>query len=109
MIKNSKRVSISKCMGFGARYRVNTKDAKICNKVLDEFLNMLKKRKLNCGGGGLEDFSGFIIADRNRCYGATEEDRAAIEKWGEKHQMVAVIKTTPLIDANLDDADEIEL
>lgn len=64
----------------------------------DQFIDLIEHRNLCMGGGGgPEEFSGFITSEAR--YGsATKEDQQAVETWLKSHSCVSDVKISELVD-----------
>lgn len=100
MIKKGKRIPKSICLGFSLEYYLKEDTDINYIVVLNDLIELLKKRRLECGSGGEDGFSTIIVAERRRCCATTEEDRKIVEAWGKNHPLIADIRVGSLVNIN---------
>ncbi|ELV8684109.1 YggL family protein [Vibrio fluvialis] len=87
-------------LGFAFSCKVNTDDDTQYDVLLDSFINFIESRNLVMGGGANhESFDGFVVAE-GRYDSATDEDRAAVEKWLSEQAMCLQVQVEALVDIN---------
>lgn len=64
--------------------------------LLDDFLEMIENNGLQFGGGGHIDWKGLVALDQRGS--ATEEHRAAVRLWLERHSQLDNIDVSELFD-----------
>jgi len=80
-----------------ADFDENTFDA-----FLDEIVEFVVSKNLIIGGGGgVDEFEGFISSN-DRYGSATEEDRNAVSSWLEGQSIIQSVEVSELVDANYD-------
>ncbi|ENY6169604.1 YggL family protein [Vibrio fluvialis] len=86
--------------GFAFSCQVNTDDDTQYDVLLDSFIDFIESRNLVMGGGANhESFDGFVVAE-GRYDSATDEDRAAVEKWLSEQAMCSQVQVEALVDIN---------
>ncbi|EKO3498059.1 YggL family protein [Vibrio fluvialis] len=87
-------------LGFAFSCKVNTDDDTQYDVLLDSFIDFIESRNLVMGGGANhESFDGFVVAE-GRYDSATDEDRAAVEKWLSEQVMCSQVQVEALVDIN---------
>ncbi|MCG6234222.1 YggL family protein [Vibrio furnissii] len=87
-------------LGFAFSCKVNADDDTQYDVLLDSFIDFIESRNLVMGGGANhESFDGFVVAE-GRYDSATDEDRAAVEKWLSEQAMCSQVQVEALVDIN---------
>jgi uncharacterized protein YggL (DUF469 family) len=99
-IRKKKRVGEFQELGFMLAFRFQ-KDISVTerNALLDRFVEeAIEPNGLVFGGGGLDEWEGFVRSDKPRG-SATEDHRKAVEKWLVQEPLVLSYNVGPLMDA----------
>ena len=67
------------------------------NCFLDTFIAMIEANGLQFGGGGLDEWEGFVAFDSRGT--ATEDHRQVVRRWLEDHPQTQIVAVGNLVDA----------
>lgn len=111
-LRKKKRVGEFQELGFriGFRFSENL-DEKTKDDITDRFIEeAIENNCLQFGGGGNNEWSGFITSDRSRV-STSDLHRQAVEYWIRHEPLIVEYFVSPLVDAwhgDFDDDSEIE-
>lgn len=86
-------------LGFEINCETNITDFDSYDSFVDDFIDYIDSLGLCFGGGGLEQFDGFICANK-RYINATEEQIAQVTEWLNARAEIKSVETSELLDAN---------
>ncbi|MCA9213900.1 MAG: DUF469 family protein [Planctomycetales bacterium] len=67
--------------------------------VCDEFLEMIERHNLQCGGGGENTWKCYITSNT---FSTTEHQREAVEEWLMNHPQINHVSVGPLFEYDCD-------
>jgi uncharacterized protein len=83
--------------GFSIAFRMSsTLSTKDRDVLLDAFIDMIEQNGLQFGGGGLNDWEGFVNLDSRGT--ATEQHRQVVHEWLDGHPQVEDVVVGQLVD-----------
>ena len=86
-------------LGFEISCETTIKDFDSYDAFVDEFIDYIDSLGLCFGGGGLEQFEGFLCAQQ-RYIDATEAQKAEVVAWLNARSEITSVETSELLDAN---------
>ena len=110
-LRKKKRIGEYQELGFATGFRFSdTLDMETRNNLLDKFIKQaIEDNDLQFGGGGGgNEWSGFVAADEYRV-SATDSHRDVVQEWFIREPLVLEYYATSLMDAWHSDFDNIEV
>ncbi|MDN3609820.1 YggL family protein [Vibrio ostreicida] len=86
-------------MGFEISCETTINDFERYDNFIDNFIDYIEALGLSFGGGGLEQFDGFICCSE-RYHSVTEGQQTQVLEWLEARDEVKSVQTSELVDAN---------
>jgi hypothetical protein len=97
-LRKKRRLGEFREFGFSVSFQfAATTSAEERDSLFDAFIAMIEALGLQFGGGGLNNWSGFVALDSRGT--ATELHRHAVRRWLENHSQIQEVVVGDLVDA----------
>ncbi|TVP14917.1 YggL family protein [Shewanella sp. KCT] len=87
-------------LGFYANCQLDADLGGNFDTFLDDIIAFIESRNLIAGGGGSPEEMNLFLCSNQRYGSATQDDRAALQQWLERHEKVSAAQVGELVDAN---------